>query len=329
VHKIIAVFSMIMLLLTACSMPDYDGTATVSQTHPPPQLGAVYTQYSLVGGIGSLMENDFIKYKVNEIDLHYDINGKIPENTSFSLLRINITVTNKIGDSIPVSAGDFVLNTGRETVKPLADITPNQFPVNYQLAVKGQIEGDLFFRVPYGQTDFALEYTELLISNGVTKTGNTYTVVLSVDLQDKLERLSEVRKNSSYFEYKYSKPNEVVRTKFFTFTVNSSEIKGNILKVNMTILTDSSTGEKLDISNKDWVAYNGEMINCINDGNYMLKKQTLSPDLSYDITLGFDISQTTGDNVYILEYTEYDLEKMETIIYGQAMPADIPNTPEE
>ncbi|GHU54320.1 hypothetical protein FACS1894132_08760 [Clostridia bacterium] len=310
----------LMLMFTACNPPSYDDLYNDNGANSVPSIGTVptFSDYPLMGGLGFLMENDFFKYKVNETDLHYEINGHIPENENLSLLRVNMTVINKSNDSIPIGAGEFPLDIGGELAKPIVDITNDQFPVNYQLPVGGTLTGDLFYKVPYGQTDFAVEYTEIIMVNGVSKKGEIYTVLLSPNLQNGLERAGDVRKHNTIYDYELFSVNNVVKTKFFNYSVNSYQITENILEVKFTILTDVVYDQKVKLLKKDWALYyNGELFYCIDDSEYMLATQTLSPNLSYEFKLGFQLPVDNNlEKNAILEYTEYDLDKVETKVYG-------------
>jgi hypothetical protein len=314
---------MSVLMLTSCKNSSTD----TSEKQPPATVTVQPTvtttapvDYPLTAAMGEFSENNFFKFKVTDADLHYEVNGKIPENASLSILRVSFEVVNKTTEGLPIGAGDFLLNYGEESSKPLGNIVDGQFPVNYQLAAGETLTGDLFYRVPVEQTNFALEYTEVLITGGISEKGKTYSVIFSADLQDEINRVGEIRKNASFRKYLYFTSDDgIVKTQKFSFNVESYTVSNGIFQVKANIITDVSDKD-IQISSTDWALYQGnenKLLYCISGGEYMSEKEYFSPGSSYSVTLGFETGENfSEDDVFILEYTEQNFESNEIQIYG-------------
>ena len=114
------------------------------------------------------MHTEFFDYTVNSAYLCDDYEGYIPAE-GYRLLVADVTVKNTFNESIPMFDTDFQAQWTDDSEDAYAlpltyymdQVSDQQLPTEYELAVDEERTGALVFEVPEGEKDFSISYLEL------------------------------------------------------------------------------------------------------------------------------------------------------------------------
>lgn len=141
--------------------------AAVLLTGCGPKEGEAQDGYG-EGRMGDTMHTEFFDYTVNSAYLCDDYEDYIPAE-GYRLLVADVTVKNTFNESIPMFDTDFQAQWTDDSedayVLPLTyymdQVSDQQLPTEYELAVDEERTGALVFEVPEGEKDFSISYLEL------------------------------------------------------------------------------------------------------------------------------------------------------------------------
>ena len=114
------------------------------------------------------MHTEFFDYTVNSAYLCDDYEDHIPAE-GYRLLVADVTVKNTFNESIPMFDTDFQAQWTDDSEDAYAlpltyymdQVSDQQLPTEYELAVDEERTGALVFEVPEGEKDFSISYLEL------------------------------------------------------------------------------------------------------------------------------------------------------------------------
>lgn len=134
------------------------------------------------GGLGDTLYTCFFEYTVDSAALRQTYESIVPAPGS-ALLAARVTVRNTTENPIPMSDLDFRAEWEGGSAWPIGnERSPEQLPIQYELAVGEERTGLLVYEVPADRTDFALTTVELF-DDGTKdgEAGNTFTVRFTVE----------------------------------------------------------------------------------------------------------------------------------------------------
>lgn len=139
------------------------------------------------GRIGDTMKTYFFNYRVNSAYVCEEFAGYQPAEGK-ELLVADVTVKNTFNESIPMFDSDFQVQWNSEAEEdydfPISyygnEVSDEQLPESYELAISEERTGLLVFEVPEGKKDFSISYLELFDDDSE---GDVYFVFFTAEKQ--------------------------------------------------------------------------------------------------------------------------------------------------
>lgn len=139
------------------------------------------------GRIGDTMKTYFFDYKVNSAYVCEEFAGYQPAEGK-DLLVADVTVKNTFNESIPMFDSDFQIQWNSDAEEdydvPISyygnEVSDEQLPESYELAINEEKTGLLVFEVPEGEKDFSISYLELFDDDSE---GDVYFVFFTAEKQ--------------------------------------------------------------------------------------------------------------------------------------------------
>lgn len=139
------------------------------------------------GRMGDTMRTYFFDYTVNSAYVCEEFEGYQPAEGN-DLLVADVTVKNTFNESIPMFDSDFQVQWNSDAEEdydvPISyygnEVSDEQLPESYELAINEEKTGLLVFEVPEGEKDFSISYLELFDDDSE---GDVYFVYFSATKQ--------------------------------------------------------------------------------------------------------------------------------------------------
>lgn len=124
-------------------------------------------------GMNEPLKNSFFECTVTGAELAEELGGYAPETEGYQFLKVDITVKNTFGNTIPVGNYDFYLmwNGGNDVAD--MEFVEGMYPDDVELADGETISGFLVFEVPADVSDIMLMYDEVWDDDFV---GSSYAI---------------------------------------------------------------------------------------------------------------------------------------------------------
>lgn len=112
-----------------------------------------------------VMESAFFNCTVNSAELVGEIDGYVPNDETYSFLRLNVTIENTFEDTAEIAMfyNDFELTwdgLDGSTVFPETQFAENQLPDEYSIFKNESRTGDIIFVIPTDAQNIKLKYIE-------------------------------------------------------------------------------------------------------------------------------------------------------------------------
>jgi len=133
--------------------------------------------------LGSKLKTSWFDLTINNAYITEEaLEGYTPAD-GCALLVVEMTLKNTFEESVPMWDEDFWVDWGTDDegtypVRTSEDLTDDQFPAEYNLAVKEEKTGTLVFEVPADETDLCINFVEYFDND---TTGNWYAVYFTPD----------------------------------------------------------------------------------------------------------------------------------------------------
>ncbi len=139
------------------------------------------------GRMGDTMKTYFFDYTVNSAYVCEEFAGYQPAEGK-DLLVADVTVKNTFNESIPMFDSDFQVQWNSDAEEdydvPISyygnEVSDEQLPESYELAINEEVTGLLVFEVPEGEKDFSISYLELFDDDSE---GDVYFVFFTAEKQ--------------------------------------------------------------------------------------------------------------------------------------------------
>ena len=180
----------VLILLSGCSqsvsesmdsdsMNEFSETEEVAQEFQFPEDGMSYTEGGASGYMEEFMHTAFFDFVVLGANLIETLETYTPSK-GMQILEVEIAIKNTMRESIPMFDTDFQIQWNDDSEDaygwPITSCDPeliwenqpwsavqlsdDQLPVEYELAIHQQMKGKLYFEVPEGTKDFNLSFQE-------------------------------------------------------------------------------------------------------------------------------------------------------------------------
>lgn len=175
--KLVALALCVMMALSimGCSKEEATGTISNFADQAAKLLEAGGREYDKLytAGMNEALKNSFFECTVTGAELADELSGYAPETEGYKFLKVDITVKNTFGDTIPVGNYDFYLMWNGGNDVGYMEFMEGMYPDDVELADGESLSGFLVFEVPADISDIMLMYDEIWDDDFV---GNSYAI---------------------------------------------------------------------------------------------------------------------------------------------------------